>query len=35
MGAHSINLIQWLLDVNNLDIKYRLSQKNEFMKNKL
>ncbi len=35
MGAHSINLIQWLLDVNNLDIKYRLSQKNEFMKKQI
>ena len=35
MGAHSINLIQWLLDVNNLDIKYSLSQKNEFMKKQI
>ena len=35
MGAHSINLIQWFLDVNNLDIKYSLSQKNEFMRKQI
>ncbi|OUV60993.1 MAG: hypothetical protein CBC82_07605 [Cellvibrionales bacterium TMED122] len=35
MGSHSINLLQWLLNKDNLKIKYNTLQKNEFMKRKL
>lgn len=35
MGAHSINLIQWLLKNTKLDIKNNIIQKNEFMNKKM
>lgn len=35
MGSHSINLVQWLLNEDNLKIKYNVFQKNEFIKRKL